>query len=312
MEKKDIIKIFMEKGVLLSPQELKEIDEYNYEEILSKHIKPEEDKTIKYNKEEENKLEITTKPITKEQIEIIIKNFKKKKQVIPKDFIDYYNKKYEGIRNILTKKLNATSINKAMDISSTSNIIGVVKQRAQNGFVLEDQTGSIEIISKDDPPIGDILSVTGSSREGKFFEKEIVYPDIPLTHRINSLKGEITLEKQDGKINVISSAVTKETTTPSHIRIKKGDREVLVFIYEPIEPIRQDHVVELLKKRHLSPKISEILYDDDPFIIEPVPDVVVLFGGEEYVKNYKGVTVVSTGSRATKIDLETKKVEFVD
>ena len=311
MEKRDIIKIFMEKGVLLSPQELEETDESNYEEILSKHIKPEEDKTIKDNKEEETLSKETAEPKTKEQIEIIIKSFKKKKQMLPKDFIEYYNKKYTGIRDILIKKINATSINKTMNISSTSNIIGVVKEHAQNGFVMEDQTGTIEVVSRSDPIIGDIFAVTGSSREGKFFEKEIIYPDIPLTHKPTSLEGEITLLREDGKINISSEFIIKEFQAPSHIKIKKGDREVVIFVYEPNEPIRQEHVVEILKRRHLSPKISEILYDDDPFLLEPVPDVVFLFGGEEFTKNYKGVTVISTGNKQAKIDLETKKVEFV-
>jgi len=311
LEKKDIIKVFMEKGILLSPQEINDIDESNYMDVLEKRTKPKEIPKEK-NKESQS---IEKQPIEKNketQLDITVKEYERKKEMTPQDFVDYFNKRYEGIRDLLSKKINPVSINKAKGLLSSSTIIGVVKERAQNGFVVEDQTDSVEVISKIDPPIGDVFSITGTLREGKFFEKEIIYPDVPLVHKPRSLKGEIIISKKDGEVTITSDSITKTTKPPSHVTISRDGKELFIFIYEPAEPIKQNDVTKLLKKRHISPKIHEILYDEDPFLLDPVPDVVFLFGDEEYVKNYKGVTVISTGKKQVKINLETKKAEFVD
>ncbi|MFH1445517.1 MAG: hypothetical protein ABIF08_03495 [Nanoarchaeota archaeon] len=304
MEKKEIVKIFMENGVLLQPKELENINESNYLKMLETH-KNKSEHSIK--KQPETNIE-------KEDTAIIfdIKPFNKKTKMEPKDFINYYNKKYSGIRDLLIRKLNAVSINKAKELTSTSNIIGMIKERTQNGFIMEDQTGSLEIITNNDLLIGDVICIIGTSREGKFLVKEVVYPDIPLTHKPNIVDTEISLLKNKDDWSISINSTTKSVVVPAKIKIKRNSSEIVILVFKPEKPIMQDVAVEFLKKRHLSPSRNEIKYDEDIFIIDPIPDILWLVGEEEYVKNYKGVTIVSTGNRSANIDLSTKKVEFMN
>lgn len=351
MDKRDIVKKFMEKGVLLSPEELKNIDNGNYKSILKKHLgeeEPEENENLPdeepfVKNKEAHTIEKEREPPKQnieqkkeEHLNIEIKHFPKKEKMEVKDFIDYYNMKYVGLRDILMKKLNAVSINKSKDLISTVSVIGMVKEKAQNGFIIEDQTGSIETISKSEPQTGDVIAVTGTVRENKIFEKEITYPDVPLTFKPRSINGTLFLLKDDtnkdvkfDELSESSAAVIilKKTKlkhnflrsgiqNPSIIKFNKGKNEVLLFAYEPTEPLNQEQATSLLKKRHMSPVRKEIRFDakiGDPFLLEPIPEIIWLIGGEnsEFVKNYKGVTIISTGNKAARIDLETKKVEFI-
>ena len=348
MDKKEIVKKFIEKGILLSPSELENIDESNYIEVLEKHGRtpsnenltamnsaaaditvipketggdvvktpekkaaPEETKKpqdvsretaetlteIKKNPEEANK--------HSEDVKIEICGGVKEKKLNAGDFIRYYSKKYDGLRELLSRKINAVSINKAGGIKSTFTVIGMVKEKSQNGFVLEDKTGSIEIISYKEPVKGDVVAVSGISREGKIIEKEIIYPDIPLTHKPRSVAAEIDIE-----------SIAVKLPNPAHIKAKKGEKEAFILAYSPLDSIEETEAVEVLKKRHLSPKRGEICFNGnggDPFLIEPIPDVLLITenSGNDFVKNYKGVTVISTGRKVKSMDLMTKKAEFI-
>jgi DNA polymerase II small subunit/DNA polymerase delta subunit B len=78
--------------------------------------------------------------------------------------------------------------------------------------------------------------------------------------------------------------------------------------------------INLLKKRHLNPtlKFSKFIYEDDPFFLDVVPDVIVCgqFHTPEIV-NYKGTTIISNGSFITKpifwqVNLKTRETIKVD
>ena len=49
---------------------------------------------------------------------------------------------------------------------------------------------------------------------------------------------------------------------------------------------------------------------EDPFLLNPIPDILWLVQKESWAENYKGVSIIS-GTAPVKINLETRNVEFV-
>ena len=82
----------------------------------------------------------------------------------PKDFSDYYNSRYEHLKEILLKKTKAVSINNAKKSFNDVSVIGMVKELTDSGFVLEDPTGEIEVQSKSDVSEDDVIAATGFVR----------------------------------------------------------------------------------------------------------------------------------------------------
>lgn len=62
----------------------------------------------------------------------------------------------------------------------------------------------------------------------------------------------------------------------------------------------QHKIMELLlKKRHINPvfNLNEQVYEEDPFILDTIPDIFVSGSSREpTISNYKGTTIITTGS----------------
>lgn len=79
-------------------------------------------------------------------------------------------------------------------------------------------------------------------------------------------------------------------------------------------------MVDLLKKRHMNPTFdfNKKIYEDDPFLLDIIPDIVAFghFHSPSFL-NYKGTTIISTGSFISKpiywvINLETRETIKMD
>lgn len=70
----------------------------------------------------------------------------KKEKLSPQDFTSYYNNKYDGLREILSSKIGAISINKARETFGEVSVIGMVREKTPTGYMIEDTTGSIELV----------------------------------------------------------------------------------------------------------------------------------------------------------------------
>ncbi len=82
----------------------------------------------------------------------------------------------------------------------------------------------------------------------------------------------------------------------------------------------EETLVNLLKKRHLNPtfNINQPIYSNDPYLLDIIPDVIVVCSsGTPQVVNYKGVTIITTGSPASQptvwsTDLQTRETIKID
>ncbi len=320
--KEEIVRKALEAGILLTPGLLETLNEEKLEEMI-KEAK-QKDKTVLTERE---------RP-TKSRLIIKVKRVVPKAKLKPEDFTRYYNNKYEGIKKLLLKKLDAVSINKVGESYDEISIIGMVKEPTPRGFVLEDPTGEIEVISNKEPEADDVIGVKGTSREGKLIEKEIILPDIPLDYRSKKIKKlslllttsltdkamaltqatNFTLIPKLGDENLNEKEkeqVITDFTNPTWITISTPEDEMNILVYSPGEEIEQKQVIDYLRKRHLSPKRNKILGPDDYFFIEPVPDILWLISPKKFLENYKGVTIISfEAPDAARVNLGTREVEF--
>lgn len=312
MNKKEIVKRLLKHGVLLSPGMLDSINEDNIEDFLTRAAKKEGNQK-------------------KTGIKVAVREANQKQRMSTRDFIDYYNNRYNGIRNILAKKTSAVSVSNAKKSFSDVSVIGMVKETPLSGLVLEDPTGEIEAVLKDREGINpdDVIGVSGFVRENKLFAKEVVFPDTPLTRPVGSIDASIILTptitektreamKEADLVFALqnnpdtSDKTIKPDSNPCWVTLSKNKKEVVLLIYKPENKTTTKQATVFLKKRHLPAPKNKITGPDDPFLIEPVPDIFWLVSDEKAVETYKGVTIISCGPDcAARINLKTREIEFL-
>ena len=295
MSKELVVERFLQEGFLISPKLLEQIPEDNLDSILT---------SIKLS----NDLIIQNLDQQKEEPEFKIKNYKEKNKLKASDFVEYYSKKYNVLKDIISKKLNPVSIDKAKTFSETS-IIGMVYEHTNNGLVVEDPTGKIEVrCSRDNVLVNSVLGFTGKIKEGIMLADKIIYPDIPLNNEIKSLnmslilseKGQLTENlktvsfiQQENLISVL--------TNPGYVKINK---EVVVLAYKPKDEVGKEKFLASLKNRFIQEETPS-----EKYLIKEIPSIFWINQEKQWVENYKGVTIVS--GKEIKIDLKDRKVEFV-
>jgi hypothetical protein len=222
------------------------------------------------------------------------------------DFASFYNARYTGLRDILLKKMSALSINKARESASAVSVIGMVREKTPQGFVLEDTTGEIPVMSSEDVGEDDVVGLKGSVREGRLFQGEIVWPDIPLSNGARFVPGMTLLltasldegiRRAAGDISLMfipdrpdapptgedERRMITPLPNPCRATIHKDDRAFNLLIYRPGRPVSGQDALGMLRRRHLSPGRGEIYSRTDPFLIEPAPDLFWIISGERYI-----------------------------
>ena len=250
---------------------------------------------------------------SKQNLVVEVKKFQTKDKLEPQDFAQFYNHKYKGLQQLLLKKVNAVSISKAKGLFSDVSVIGMVRELTPKGFVVEDPTGEIEVISRDKIPADDVIGIKGFVREAKLFPNEFVWPDIPLSREINKIEGAtILFAPKPANISGVDVVITEnQYPNPAWLTISTEDKKIQVLVFKPENEFTLKRAVAWLKKRHLSHKKEHIPGPEDPYILAPVPDIIWFPGRQEETFVYKGVTMVSTSERFAKVDLGTMKVEFI-
>jgi DNA polymerase II small subunit/DNA polymerase delta subunit B len=306
--KEKIVKQFLEEGILLSPDTLGRITESNAERMLERAKK---EKAVVFSFQDEPELAIE------------VRKLQKKQKLSPQDFASYYNARFDGLRDILQKKMeDVVSVANAKKSGSSITTIGMVREQTQRGFIMEDTTGWIEVITRvEDVAADDVIAVKGGVKEEKLFAEEIIWPDIPMSRSHNQPDFTLTLsekaEHQNGDFLITTEAIygfdKKKTALPNPgwITISKDSLTVTVLVYRPDKPATQKEALAWLRKRHLLPDKNQIRGTDDPFLIEPIPDVVWILSSERWNDIYKSVIVVSSdGKVPAEVNLATGKVEF--
>ncbi|MFH1364026.1 MAG: hypothetical protein ABIH52_00035 [Candidatus Aenigmatarchaeota archaeon] len=310
MDKKKVVQKFLDSGFLVSPKMLDKIDESN----IDNHIERAKQVVVK---EDINKGEKTNK--TKTGVEVIFRKRRAKNMLTVQDFMKYYNKIYDHLRNILLKKTNATSINKIANISSEVTVIGMIKEISAHGFVLEDPTGQVEVMANQVPSANSVISVTGVVRENKLFKKEIVYPDVPLPKVISTMDARLLLSTDKDIIKnnphdiVISTTENKDKSvhkisfTPIWADIMKDEKKITILIFTPETPIEESNAVDVLRARILPVKT---INPNNNILIDDVPDIFWIIQENEWIKNYKGITIISS-DKSTSINLKTREAKAI-
>lgn len=120
------------------------------------------------------------------------------------DFTNYFNSRFMFLQSLLVKRLNPMSIaNISRSGADSINIIGMVNDIRTTGngnkiIELEDPSGRIaclasrnvsEQVSDDSNNLllDEVIGVSGSFKNGLFFVKEIIRPEIPITNNHNRL-----------------------------------------------------------------------------------------------------------------------------
>ena len=319
--KEELVKRALDAGILLTPEILDGLDDQKLEQMI---LESKQKKTVLADKEPSNKSKLLIK----------VKRAVPKQQMRTEDFTKYYNNKYDGIKAIILKKMDDVSLNKVMDTYYDVSLIGMVMEATQIGFILEDQTGEIEVLSSDPVDVDDVVGVRGSSREGKLLAKEIVWPDISLSNQLKKMSNislflttKVTSKSKpmihsssfmlipnlgDTDLNEKEAMrVMTKFTNPTTVTISSMGNEMNILVYTPEEDVGQERTKEFLKKRHLSPGRNRIMCPDDHFLIDTVPDILWLVSPKRFLENYKGVTIISCKAPDAAIaNLGTREVEF--
>ncbi|MBI2675405.1 MAG: hypothetical protein HYX24_03035 [Candidatus Aenigmarchaeota archaeon] len=297
MQKHEIVRRFLDEGILISPQLLASLENENLEEAIS------EAKAV-------------NAPVfsSKKPYEVSIQKNEIRGKLEPADMASFYKSKYEGIRDLLKNRVDAVSINRLGNVFGDTAAIGMVSELFPNGFVIEDTTASIQVISKERPDIDDVIAVKGAVRENRIFASEVIYPDIPILRKIKSLSMSIAFLEAgqqaaaDIRFSFEPADACKLIPNPAHIRVKKDGESMYIVAYQPPSEIGIRKAAELLKKRHLMLDKSQIKAGSDCFILREEPDIVWIMSRTSEKLVYKG-TLVVCGPAV--INLQTKHVDFI-
>jgi len=326
MNKKDMVKVLFDNKILISPGLLKGLEDNQLDAIINnkEDIKVVVEKIPSRASPKPGKeAEPAKKTATVSGISVKVKTRAEKKRLSPEDFVRHYSKKFEALQKMLLKKTDAVSINKIGSNSSPIAVIGMVKEMRPNGFLFEDPTGEIEVsVSHENKvSVDDVIAVKGFSKNGRLLGREIIFPDIPLTHPIDVVTATLLLSHTEPKTKadvvclpdrVVSEGEMTKLGNPAWVSVTKEGKTARLLVYKPKAEATLDDAVGFLRKRVMpSERVSDIS-DYEQFTMEEIPDVFWLVSGESGTKIYKGVIILSCGGGAALIDLASRKTEFVN
>jgi len=200
MEKKEIIKLFLQNGFQLSGSALSAVSSDPRAIITElKKIKPRPfivtDEYIKKNLNISSFKSISIK---------MIKKFTFKKDPLHvDDYIKHLLSRYEKIKSILIGQMapkKLVSINKITSKTMKFSIIGLVKERDSNSITIEDSTGETNLYFDENMKeelnnilLDDVIGVQCEKREEKYYVRKLIYPDVLSSRNVTRTKGEMLI-----------------------------------------------------------------------------------------------------------------------
>ncbi|MBU5574849.1 MAG: hypothetical protein KQA40_00030 [Candidatus Aenigmarchaeota archaeon] len=222
--------------------------------------------------------------------------FEENKKISITKYTEKYFRRWDQIQKILSQKVE---LKDAVSISNASKeciIIGIVFNKKENFFELEDPTGIIkveaeqELISKISED--DVIAVSGicieEGKNKKIKAKEIIFPDVPI-HKLNLLEYDMEVSFQDNiKFNTDIIFLLSEDN--SKIIFDNSETQILNPSLIDINGIKflyylgTEYPINILKKRFIQIKKLD-------FILDIVPDIIITNAIKEPI-NYKGVSIL--------------------
>jgi hypothetical protein len=312
MEKEAIVKKLLSLGVMATPETLKKIETGGLDAFLEK-IKKDSCMVIQ---------EDVGDGETGEGVTCCVQETSTKTEMTPDDIVQANGERYKKISNLLLRKMDAVSINNIGRTNTKLSVVGMVKEKTGNGFVLEDGTGEVEVKSSGQVDLDDVIGVRGWLREKTLFGQEIVYPDIPIDRQVNSMDIKVLLsgngENPTKDADIILTPTTlgdsegkeKNIPNPAWVFLEKGEKKITILLYKPPQQTGKEEVLAWMKKRYMGK--GNVPAMSSEMVMETVPDVFwVVDEGEPWAANYKGVTLVSMGGKhQALLDLNTRKIEM--
>lgn len=240
-----------------------------------------------------------------------VRSWEGRERMSPADISAFYKAKFATLKKILAAKASPLSISKIGSSYADVEAIGLVRERIESGFIIEDGTGTLAVRHPAAPDIGDVVAVKGGVKEGMMFAKELLYPDIPLKRQIAKLRKTAILcsGKTAGEADFIFSFGSGgiAVQSPAHITVN-AEESVRILGYRPVADITMKQAESFLRKRHLGlPEDAGCL--SQGHVIEDAPEVLWITSPRNEKAIYKGVLIVL--SEDVKIDLFSKEVEFL-
>ncbi len=276
-------------------------------ELLRKGIQPTPEELDRIGRGEAGLSDVKKEEKSKSGFSVAVSEIRER-NLSAGEFVKIYNKRFDVLRDMILKKVRATSISNAEKIFSRTTVVGRVGDLTPSGFLLEDVTGETEVVAEENEiRTGDVIGVTGRFREGKFFPEEIIYPDIPLTRddpRLEDVKITFATRvpesaeegivvcpgKCPGGDNVITGI-----PDPGWVIIKRGDKTARILVMKSKNRIDEKDVLSFMRRRTL-PESGNLDLNN---VIWEVPDILWIFeNGRDWTRNYKGVVIISTAPRS--------------
>ncbi|MBT4334588.1 DNA-directed DNA polymerase II small subunit [archaeon] len=219
-----LIHLFLKRGVLISPNIVKDLDiekSDNFFKILDSEILSKEKSPYLLSSEKFNEIlkksiisdnEMHSEPLKNKGNIIILKEYQEntdKKTV--KDFTAHYKNRYEKLKGLLQGKRNlqnVISINRALNKKQREevSVIGLISDKhiTKNKNILlklEDPTGSISVLinqNKEDLfeeaynlTLDEVIGITGSMGNKIVFSNELILPGYPIHNEIKKSNEEV-------------------------------------------------------------------------------------------------------------------------
>ena len=342
MEKKEVLRLFLEKGYQIDVESLNFFAKND--SFLQKFLLEMEEKKF-------------PSTITKEFVDSVLQSDIEifalqpdKKTLTVDETAKILLEKFNIIKQILVTHMdlvNLLSINKINEKTKRFSLIGVVADIDDDAkrISIFDDTGEITLkVDKkflDDVLINDILGFSCEKNEG-FDVKKIIFPDIPLRRNIKNLteeKNAIFAEKTTKNIlewcsnqknqnylftfmHAENQAEVPQNTKlifvgegPTFATILKNISIFLFdgnFLHRVIKDKKlEDFLISLFKKRYFNATkgFNKILVNN-AFVLENIPDIIAINGLKEALQtNYKGTTILTTTENTSwVINLKTREI----
>jgi hypothetical protein len=281
----------------------------------------------------------------------ILKTPKQVKNTLSVDDISQIlNKRYNFLKKILSARIdlvNLISINKITPKVKRFSAIILIKEKFDDEKAVfgEDDTGEYKFFLKHDYDFeqilqDDVIGIICENDERVKVEK-IIWPDIPMKREINKTKEDFFVSISNYKETVNEPAEDRNEIKQKilleggHIKISSDTfdfpltaeiNQGVVFLfmdscflkkYSEFEKDELIFIISLLKRRNLDPtfQFNQAIFVNDPFIVDTIPDIFVIFGSMKSTNtNYKGTTIITiphleTEKAAWMVNLKTRVVK---
>jgi DNA polymerase II small subunit/DNA polymerase delta subunit B len=319
MEKQEIVKLFLENELQLTPNALEII--FQKQDII--------DKIISFAKEnkllviDESVLEKILTPKTEiSQLEIKIVYPEELEEFTTEDVLRVMKERFEILSRIIQENQrlqNLTSLSKIKKLKKgeEATVIGMIKDKTIYTILLEDFT-SHETIQMEAKVVeklfyDDVIGVKVRKEEEKLIGDKIFFPSLSFFRKTGQLNKDVIVSNLEIKIDGKSIPLEKKEIVKTYIE----DFKLLMIDNGVVEKYRQkdekpiDTLVSLIERRHLNPSffISKKVYKKDLFLLDEVPDAIAVLNSNEFIyKAYKGINLflLPVGK---KLNLRKKSIE---